>query len=187
MQEINAVLQRLIDGNRRFVADKLDGRLQDSHRRLQLASRQQPYAIILGCADSRVVPELAFDTGLGELFVVRVAGNVANRSSIASIEFGVSVLKVRVIVVLGHEDCGAVTAALDDGEHTAHLIHLLGHIEAAGSGGSINQVMREHARMTAVELVEDSDVVRSAVEAGELKVIPAYYEIASGRVVFLDD
>ena len=82
----NEALERLKEGNERFVQDKLDGKLQDSERKNLLTGGQSPYAIILSCADSRVVPELAFDTGLGEIFVVRVAGNVANPSSIASIE-----------------------------------------------------------------------------------------------------
>lgn len=100
---IQEVLDRLHAGNKRFVADKLDGKLQDSSRRDSLTSGQSPYAIVLSCADSRVVPELAFDTGLGEIFVVRVAGNVANTSSIASIEYAVAHLGTPVIVVLGHQ------------------------------------------------------------------------------------
>ena len=97
------VLTRLQEGNARFVDDKLDGQLQNSNRRSALTSGQEPYAIILSCADSRVVPELAFDAGLGELFVIRVAGNIANSSSIASIEYAVANLGTGIIMVLGHE------------------------------------------------------------------------------------
>ena len=105
-------LDRLKEGNGRFVSDKLDGKLQDSNRRESLTGGQQPFAIILSCADSRVVPELAFDAGLGELFTVRIAGNVANTSTIASIEYAIAHLNTRVIVVMGHESCGAVGAAV---------------------------------------------------------------------------
>lgn len=97
---IEQVLDRLKAGNARFVEDKLDGKLQDSSRRSTLTSGQQPYAIVLSCADSRVVPELAFDTGLGELFVVRVAGNIANPSSTASIEYAVAHCGSKVIIVM---------------------------------------------------------------------------------------
>ena len=110
-------LSRIKEGNARFVADKLDGKLQDSSRRDSLVKGQQPYAIILGCADSRVVPELAFDAGLGELFTVRVAGNIANTSSIASIEYAVAHCGSKLIVVLGHQSCGAVTAAIAGGDN----------------------------------------------------------------------
>ena len=106
------VLSRLKVGNERFVADKLDGKLQCSSRRSALTGGQEPYAIILSCADSRVVPELCFDTGLGELFVVRVAGNVANTSSIGSIEYAVAHIGCPLLVVMGHQSCGAVTCLL---------------------------------------------------------------------------
>ena len=121
-------LAKLKAGNKNFVADKLDGKLQNSSRRGELTGGQNPFAIILSCADSRVVPELAFDSGLGEIFVIRVAGNVANTSSIASIEYAVAHLGVNLIVVLGHESCGAVTAALAGGDNGYNLNHLLSHI-----------------------------------------------------------
>ena len=124
-------LTSLKAGNERFVADKLDGKLQDSSRREELTAGQAPYAIILSCADSRVVPEFTFDTGLGELFVLRVAGNVANTSTIASIEYAVAHLGCNLIVVLGHQSCGAVTAALAGGDNGYNLNHLVAHIVPA--------------------------------------------------------
>ena len=105
-------LQRLKDGNHRFVKEQWEGKFNDSKRRNSLVDGQSPYAIVLSCADSRVVPELAFDTGLGELFVIRVAGNVANTESIASIEYAVAHLNTKLIMILGHQNCGAVTAAM---------------------------------------------------------------------------
>ena len=139
------VISRLKTGNDNFVTDKLDGKLQDSSRRNDLTGGQQPYAIVLSCADCRVVPELAFDTGLGELFVVRVAGNIANSSSLASMEYAVAHCGSKVIVVLGHQSCGAVTAAVGGGDNGYNLNHLLSHITpaitAAGDAASITDCL----------------------------------------------
>ena len=187
---IQEITQRLKDGNARFVADKLDGQLQDSSRRTSLVGGQQPYAIVLSCADSRVVPELAFDTGLGEIFVVRVAGNVANTSSIASIEYAVAHIRSKVIIVLGHESCGAVTAAAQGGDNGHNLNHLLYHITPAlatsGDGAQINDIVKKNAELTAQELQDRSSIIRDAVAAGQLKIIPAYYNLDSGKVDFLE-
>lgn len=186
---IDNVLQRLQNGNDRFVADKLDGKLQDSSRRDSLTSGQEPYAIILSCADSRVVPELAFDAGLGELFVIRVAGNIANNSSIASIEYAVAHLGTSVIVVLGHQSCGAVTAAVNGGDNGHNLNHLLYHITpaiaASGEGAAVDDVVKKNAELTAGELTGRSSIIRNAVEAGKVKIVPAYYNLDSGKVDFL--
>jgi carbonic anhydrase len=186
---IQEVLDRLKAGNEHFVADKLDGKLQDSSRRDSLTGGQSPYAIILSCADSRVVPELAFDTGLGELFVIRVAGNVANTSSIASIEYAVAHLGTPVIVVLGHQSCGAVTAAVGGGDNGYNLNHLLAHIApaiaASEEGAAINDVVRKNAELTVVELKNRSAIIRDAVDAGKVKIVPAYYNLDSGKVDFL--
>ena len=186
---IQEILQRLEAGNNRFVADKLDGKLQDSSRRESLVGGQDPYAIILSCADSRVVPELAFDAGLGELFVVRVAGNVANNSSIASIEYAVAHIGSKVIVVLGHQSCGAVTAAIQGGDNGHNLNHLLYHVTpalaAAGEGAPINTVVKKNAELTAQELINRSSIIKNAVDSGALKIVPAYYNLDSGKVDFL--
>lgn len=186
---IDQVLNRLQEGNARFVADKLDGKLQDSSRRTSLTSGQDPYAIVLSCADSRVVPELAFDAGLGEIFVIRVAGNVANTSSIASIEYAVAHIGTPVIVVLGHESCGAVTAAVQGGDNGYNLNHLLSHITpalaACGSDASVNEVVKKNAELMSVALVTQSDIIRGAVESGKLKIVPAYYHLGSGQVELL--
>lgn len=187
---INEVLTRLEDGNARFVADSLDGKLQNSSRRSTLTNGQEPYAIILSCADSRVVPELAFDTGLGELFVVRVAGNVANSSSLASIEYAVAHCGSQVIVVLGHQSCGAVTAAIGGGDNGYSLNHLLSHItpaiSASPEGAAVNDVVKKNASLTAGELVNRSSIIRNAVEGGTVKIVSAYYNLDSGKVDFLD-
>ncbi len=183
------VLDRLKSGNARFVADQLDGKLQDSARRESLVGGQDPYAIVLSCADSRVVPELAFDTGLGELFVVRVAGNIANSSSIASMEYAVAHIGCSVIVVLGHQSCGAVTAAVAGGDNGYNLNHLLSHIVPAiadsGADAEVNDVVRKNASLTADELMSRSSIISDAVEAGKLVIAPAYYHLSNGEVEFL--
>ncbi len=181
-------LNRLKAGNARFVEDKLDGKLQDSSRRSDLTGGQSPYAIILSCADSRVVPELAFDTGLGELFVFRVAGNVANTSTIASIEYAVAHLGTKLIVVMGHESCGAVTAALAGGDAGHNLNHLLAHVipaREASEDKSVNAVVKKNAEMTAQELRTRSKIINDAATDGGLSIVPAYYNLDSGKVDFL--
>ena len=183
------ILQRLKDGNARFVADHLDGKLQDSKRRDVLTSGQEPYAIVLSCADSRVVPELAFDTGLGELFVVRVAGNIANPSSIASIEYAVAHCGSSVIVVMGHQSCGAVTAAIAGGDNGYNINQLLAFIApaiaASDEGASVNDIVKTNAILTVKSLMDQSQIIRDAVTNETVTVIPAYYNLDSGKVDFL--
>lgn len=189
MMGIQDVLDRLQAGNAKFVADKLDGKLQDSSRRGALTGGQSPYAIILSCADSRVVPELAFDAGLGELFVVRVAGNVANTSSIGSIEYAVAHIGSPVLVVLGHQSCGAVTAAVNGGDNGYNLNHLLSHITpalaASEKDASVDDVVKKNAELTVEALKSRSAIIKNAVDSGKLKVVPAYYNLGSGKVDFL--
>ncbi|MDT0685301.1 carbonic anhydrase [Autumnicola psychrophila] len=183
------VLNRLKEGNERFTADKRENKLQDKSRREELTKGQSPYAIVLSCADSRVVPELAFDSGLGELFTVRVAGNVANSSSIASMEYAVAHLGTEIIVVMGHESCGAVTAAMSGGDNGYNLNHLLSHIapaiSASGKDAPVNDVVKKNAQLTAEELKTRSTIIKEASESGKVKIVPAYYNLDSGKVDFL--
>lgn len=182
-------LQRLQEGNERFVADKLDGKLNDSSRRNDLTGGQSPYAIVLSCADSRVVPELAFDTGLGEIFVIRVAGNVANTESIASIEYAVAHLGTKLIMVLGHQSCGAVTAAISGGNNGYNLNILLSQIAPAiadaGDGAEVNTVVKKNAENVAADLSSRSSIIADAVANGGLEIVPAYYNLDSGKVDIL--
>ena len=183
------VLQRLKDGNERFVNDKLNGEMIDSSRRESLTGGQAPFTIVLSCADSRVVPELSFDTGLGELFVLRVAGNVANTSTIASIEYAVAHLGTEVIVVMGHQSCGAVTAAVAGGDNGPNLNHLLAHInsaiDASGPEASITDVIKKNAELTVEDLKNKSSIIGDAAKGGNLKIVPAYYNLDSGKVDFI--
>lgn len=183
----NDALERLKEGNARFVKDKLDGKLQDSERKNALTGGQSPFAIVLSCADSRVVPELAFDTGLGEIFVVRVAGNVANPSSIASIEYAVANLGTKLIVVMGHESCGAVAAAIAGGDNGNNLNHLLGFISPVvdeNKGAEMSHVVKENAKLSASDLTENSAIISNAVQNEDVKIVTAYYNLAEGKVDF---
>lgn len=186
---IQEIKHRLQTGNERFIADSLDGKLQNSSRRQELKSGQDPWAIILSCADSRVVPELVFDTGLGEIFVVRVAGNVANSASIASIEYAVAHIGSPVIVVMGHESCGAVSAAVAGGDNGKHLNHLVSFIQpaldAAAEDATLKDKVIANAKLSAKDLLENSPIIKNAVDAGKLEIVPAYYSIEKGEVTFL--
>ena len=185
----NQIISKLKAGNENFVADKLDGKLQDSHRRDELTAGQAPHTIVLSCADSRVVPELAFDAGIGELFVIRVAGNVANTSSIASIEYAVAHLGSQVLMVMGHQSCGAVTAAAAGGDNGPNLNHLLHHIQpavdASTDGAEINDIVKKNAQLVADELCAKSTIIKDAVDAGKVKLVSTYYNLDSGKVDFL--
>ena len=183
------VIERLKSGNENFVNDNLNAANQDNNRRKSQTDGQAPFAIVLGCADSRVVPELAFDAGIGELFVVRVAGNIANTSSIASMEYAVAHLGTEVIVVLGHQSCGAVTAAVGGGDNGHNLNHLLAHITPAISSVSdssdVDSVIRENAILTVKDLSNRSAIIGDAVNSGKVQILPAYYHLDSGKVEFL--
>ena len=184
------IIERLKSGNEQFVDNKLSQYNTDSSARKKSVKGQNPFAIVLSCSDSRVVPELIFDTGLGELFVVRVAGNVANTSSIASMEYAVAHLNTKVIMVLGHQNCGAVTAAIKGGNNGYNLNHLLAHIlpalEATPKNANVDEVSRKNTSLTVNELTLRSDIIAKAVNSGKLEIIPAYYHLDSGKVEFLN-
>ena len=184
-----SALEHLKSGNTNFVNDVLNNDFQDSSRRKEVVDGQKPYAVILTCSDSRVVPELIFDTGIGELFVIRVAGNVANPSSIASIEYSVTHVDVKLIVVLGHQNCGAVTAALGDGDNGKNIDHLLNFIQPAISisdSKKVDDVSHIHTKLTADKLIIESGIIAKALEDNALKIIPAYYNLESGQVDFFE-
>ena len=183
----NQALELLKQGNQRFREDRMTGAGRDRTRRVELAAGQQPFAAILGCADSRVSPEIAFDTGLGELFVVRVAGNLANTSSLASIEYALAVLGTKLVVVMAHTSCGAVGAAIAGGAPSESLDHLLAQIrpaiEADGSN-EVDAVAWRSARLSAKRLGEDSDIIRNAVENEGARIVTAFYHLKTGEVEF---
>ena len=181
-------LKRLEKGNANFVAGELSHQLQDGSRRSELTKGQAPWAIVLSCADSRVVPELSFDTGIGELFVIRVAGNIGNTSTLASIEYAVHNLGVKLVVVLGHEGCGAVQAALAGNDLGYNLHHLLAHIKPAlekpfkKKSDRVNEAVKRNAVNAAQDLLDRSEIIRNA---RHVKVAPAIYRLATGEVDYL--
>lgn len=190
------VLQLLLDGNRRFAGGRAEHPHDDPGRRKELVSEQEPLAAIFACADSRVPPELVFDQGLGDLFVVRGAGHIADDTNLGSLEFAVMELGVNLIVVLGHERCGAVGAAVtyaDSGDapegHVAAVLNAIDPVEAAPGmslEACVAATIREHTKRTA-KLIRKADPVLSArVASGELRVVAAVYRLTDGRVELLD-
>ena len=185
-------LARLLEGNRRFVANKVFHPNESPAARAKLANNQNPFAIILGCADSRVPPEVVFDFGLGDLFVVRVAGNIVEDAGVGSMEYAVEHLGTPLIVVLGHERCGAVKAAIgavdagDEGPgRIAELVRKLKPaVDAAKAtpGDRAENTMRENVRRMVKELAGLEPILKEKVEEGKLKVVGARYDLDSGVV-----
>ncbi|HSI63197.1 MAG TPA: carbonic anhydrase [Candidatus Saccharimonadia bacterium] len=187
-------LNLLKEGNARFVEDKLKHPHQSSTSREKLATSQHPFAIVLGCADSRTSPELVFDQGLGDLFVLRVAGNVLNDETLGSIEYAVEHLGSPLIVVLAHERCGAVKAARDTiaAHATApgHIQSLVKAIEpavATTSSADAETTAKANALNVAKTLSDSEPFLKEKVAAGKLVVIGAHYDLDTGKVEFLTE
>jgi carbonic anhydrase len=178
----------LLDGNTRYA----EGRARHPHdsvaRRKELISSQHPSAIILGCADSRVPPEVIFDQGLGDLFVIRIAGNVAPDEVVASIEYAVAHLGSRLIIVLGHQSCGAVAAAIEGGEAEGHLGTLIHRIAPAAQkakaqgGDTLDLAVRYNVQNTVAQLKDSVPILDQAIRSGKVKIIGARYDLATGKV-----
>lgn len=190
-------LALLKDGNARFAEGKPRHLHEGKELRAELEKGQKPFAIIVGCSDSRVPPELVFDRGLGDLFIIRVAGNVAESDVLASVEYAVDHLGTNLVVVLGHSHCGAVTAAVDhlgsvEGE-ASEVVSLLYDIEPAVTSvpkdlpreDRIQQVVEKNVAMTVRRLTRAPDLAKSRKQ-GHLKIAGAVYDLHTGRVSFLD-
>jgi carbonic anhydrase len=187
-------LARLKAGNQRFIAGKLQHPHQNPKRRAELATGQRPFAIVLGCADSRTSPEVLFDQGLGDLFVIRVAGNVLDDHVLASIEYAVDHLGTQLIVVLGHQRCGAVQAAketLDSkAEAPAHINSLVAAIRAAVEatrGADLEATIKANTDNVVQSLRSSEPVLKKEVEAGAITVLGAYYNLDTGAVAFTEE
>jgi carbonic anhydrase len=186
-----ASLKRLMDGNRRYF-DGVARRHDFKHERKALAGDQNPYAGILSCADSRIAPEYAFDSGRGDLFVCRVAGNFANDDSVASLEYGVAVLGVPLILVLGHDACGAVDATIkslkDDKPLPGHMPSLVTALSPAvkavsGKGGDVlGNAIHQNVVDNVAKLKSASPILSAAVEQNKLKVVGGIYRLKDGKV-----
>ncbi len=184
-------LTKLLEGNVRYVEQQRLNPNQTDERRDSLIGGQSPYAIVLGCSDSRVPPEIIFDQGLGDLFVIRVAGNVVDDIVLASIEYAAEHLHTPLLMVLGHTNCGAVGAALQDDELDGHLPSIAQAIEEAvekaqdEDGDTLDMTIRAHARITAGHLRGSEPILKGLVDEGKLKVVAAYYDLDTGVVEIL--
>ncbi|WP_329286177.1 carbonic anhydrase [Streptomyces sp. NBC_00691] len=183
-------LETLLAGNSRFVAGTPGHPNQDAARRAELAPGQEPFAVVLGCSDSRLAAEIIFDQGLGDLFVVRTAGHVLGSEVLGSVEYATTVLGSRLVVVLGHDSCGAVAAAraaVEDGFTASGFVRdvverVTPSVLAARAAGltADSDIVDEHIRHTVSLLLERSRVLSEQVEAGEVAVVGLGYHLADG-------
>jgi carbonic anhydrase len=197
-----AALERLVEGNRRFASGQgsVDG--SSRARRAELVAGQEPFAIVLGCSDSRVPAEIVFDQGLGDLFVIRVAGNVVASSQIGSVEFAAERYGTRLVVVMGHSQCGAVQATLEEllrpnEGKSRHLRSIVDRIQPAVEGllatelgkdldALLPEAVRANVRVSANQLRHGSDVLERLIEDDGLLVVGAEYSLESGLVRVFD-
>lgn len=185
--------QAMVDGNHRFVSGDLAHPRQDIDRREALAEKQTPFAALFGCADSRLSAEIIFDVGLGDFFVVRNAGQVIGETILGSLEYAVEVLGVPIILVLGHDECGAIRATIDDVEGkmnaSGEFIHKLVDqirptVLAANAQGKyeIDDVTELHVQDTINEMLTSSSLIAEAVKSGKLAVVGANYKLTLGEI-----
>ncbi len=192
-QNASEAWHALVEGNHNFVAGTPAHPRQDADVRRAIANMQKPFAALFGCSDSRLAAEMIFDVGLGDLFVVRNAGQVIAETILGSLEFAVEVLKVPLIMVLGHDECGAVRAAMDassgklevEGEFIHNLVdRMMPTLERSHAAGetSIDDITARHVADTIAELLERSKVISSAVKTGKLAVVGANYKLELGDI-----
>jgi carbonic anhydrase len=192
------VWREMVEGNARFVAGEPRHPRQNVERRHELAEGQRPRAALFGCSDSRLAAEIIFDEGLGDLFVIRNAGQVISNSVIGSLEYAVAVLEVPLIIVLGHDACGAVRAAIDSTQtdapalppniwrQIAPIVPAVRRVIQAGDGSldvDAEIVGREHLKDTVAELLHSSELISDAVAEGRLAIVGANYRMAEGAAV----
>jgi len=203
MLTANEALARLREGNRRFAANQTTPESVDQARRTALAAGQEPFAIILGCSDSRVPAELVFDQGFGDLFVIRVAGNIVAPSQIGSVEFAASRFGTRLVVVLGHSGCGAISATLEEitgraNSQSRNLRSIVNRVrpsvEPLLSGDRVHdeetlirEAVRANVRASVNQLRHGSELLEQLSENAGLLVIGAEYSLETGVVTFLDN
>ena len=195
-------LQALRDGNRRFVAERQRKDRTGATRREEVTERQEPFAIVLGCSDSRVPAEIVFDQGLGDLFVIRVAGNIVAPSQIGSVEFAAEQFKTRLVVVLGHTGCGAINATIEQLKRPAEMQSrnlraivdrvrpsvepLLATPLRDDSQALASVAVRANVRASATNLRHGSDILEQLIERDELLVVGAEYSLETGVVEFFE-
>lgn len=181
----DAALTKLKEGNARFAASKVSESKPTAAKRAETAQSQHPFAIILGCADSRTAPEIIFDQNIGDLFVVRTAGNLVDDHALGSIEYAVDHLGARLIVVLGHERCGAVTAALASASAPGHVESLVRDIQPAvvatkgKNGDATDLAVAENARLMAAKIRSDASL---GEHAKDVRILSGVYDLDTGKV-----
>ena len=187
-------ISKLKEGNGRYVSGNLQHPGQTTERRTELAKTQHPFAVILSCSDSRVPPEIVFDQGLGDLFIVRVAGNVINDEGLGSIEYAIDHLGSRLILVLGHQSCGAVQAAKETiaakGKAPGHIESLVTAIKPAVEATAkddLDATIKANVKHVVQTLRSSAPILKAKVDSGEIQVIGGYYSLDTGAVTFLDE
>jgi carbonic anhydrase len=184
----DGAIGELLAGNKRFTAGRLTAFEEDlSILKQNSAEKQEPFAAVLSCADSRVPVEILFDQSIGHIFVTRVAGNVVTPEIIASLEYGAIVLGLKAILVMGHANCGAVQAAIQGKEVPGQISALYPHIQHAvdQAGSNLEATIKLNARLQAALLEKASTVISGLVKGKKLRVAAAYYEVANGNVTLL--
>ncbi len=185
------ILQKLLDGNQRYLDKQLAHPHQDAVRIHEIATAQHPIAIILGCSDSRVPPEVIFDVGLGDLFVIRVAGNIVDDVVLGSIEYAATEFGVPLVMVLGHERCGAVTAAVRHSQVPGHVSTLLKAIQPAleqvnaANNDPIDATVVANINLSVEQIESSEPVLAGLIKRGELKVIGARYDLEQGGIALI--
>jgi len=188
----DSALNSLIEGNKRFVEGSSVRPHQDLQRIKEVSLGQKPFAIIVGCSDSRVPSEIIFDQGLGDLFIVRTAGQVSSFASWGSIEFGNAILGAKLIVVMGHSKCGAVAAACKLPDVPGHIVTLINAIKPAAqlaktqTGDEVENAVKINVALQVQQLQNMEPVLTKAFQSGELKIVGAVYNLETGNVEFLD-
>jgi len=186
-------LAKLRDGNRRYSQNKEQHPDETLARRIELQSSQHPFAVILSCSDSRVPPELIFDQGLGDLFVIRVAGNIVADDGLGSIEYAVEHLHTKLVLVLAHEKCGAVSAAVEGENASGHLKSLLSAIQPSVEatrnlpGDKIHNCVRANALRAARQIRESKPVLTEFLQREGVRIVAADYALDSGIVTLFDE
>ena len=187
----DAGLAKLMAGNARFAKGGVSHPNQGAGRRAEIAKGQKPFAIVVGCADSRTSPEIVFDQGLGDVFVTRLAGSIVDDAALGSIEYGVDHLGASLIVVLGHEKCGAVDAAMKGGKAPGKIgtfvkpiLPAVAAVKRAGNA-TLDAAIEENIRRTAAGLTARSRILADHVKSGKLKIIAARYDLDTGRVTLV--
>ena len=185
----DAALAELMEGNKRFRTGRLTAHEHDlAILKQNTAEKQEPFAAVLSCADSRVPVELVFDQTIGHIFVTRVAGNVITPEIIASLEYGAAVLGTKVILIMGHANCGAVSATIKGKEVPGQISALFPHIQPAvdQAGPNLEAATKANAKIQATLLSQASTVVSGLVKEGKLKVVAGYYDLGTGAVTLID-